>query len=89
LKTLKQVLKDEDDWSVNSPAMDFRQRSPLQGNKAIVEHIMRMFRFPVGFENFVYVSQILQALAIKTAVGLLFITIKLLLLHITQQSECW
>jgi len=68
LKTLAQVLNDIDDWNVNSPALDFRQRSPLLGNKAIVEHIMRQFRFPVGFENFVYVSQILQALAIKTAV---------------------
>jgi beta-mannosidase len=48
--------------------MDYRQRSPAVGNGSIIQHIARYFRFPCnGFESFVYVSQILQAVSIKTA----------------------
>jgi beta-mannosidase len=54
------VLIDEDDFNMTSPAMDFRQRSPVQGNKAIIEHIARQFRIPKSFDHWVYVSQILQ-----------------------------
>lgn len=32
---------------------------------AILEHICRQFKMPNSFENFVYVSQVLQALSIK------------------------
>jgi len=37
------------------------------GNKAIIEHICRHFRMPNSFEKFVYISQVLQALSIKSA----------------------
>jgi beta-mannosidase len=38
------------------------------GNARIAETMMRYFRYPEGFGNFVYLSQIQQGLAIKTAV---------------------
>jgi beta-mannosidase len=38
------------------------------GNSIINEMFARYFRIPQGFENFVYLSQVQQALAIKTAV---------------------
>jgi beta-mannosidase len=38
------------------------------GNARIAETMFRYFRFPVDFENFVYLSQVQQGLAIKTAV---------------------
>ncbi|ELR17078.1 betamannosidase [Acanthamoeba castellanii str. Neff] len=73
--TLRQVIADPDEdfnterdpVQVTSAAMEFRQRSPAMGNKAILEHICRQFKMPNSFENFVYVSQVLQALSIKTA----------------------
>ena len=47
--------------------MESHQKNP-GGNARIAETMFRYFRFPVDFPNFVYVSQIQQALAIKTAV---------------------
>ncbi len=38
------------------------------GNARIAETMFRYFRFPEGFENFVWLSQVQQGLAIKTAV---------------------
>jgi beta-mannosidase len=57
----------EEDFNVTSPVMEHHQRSP-RGNSAITEMFTRYFRVPEGFENFVYLSQVQQALAIKTAV---------------------
>jgi beta-mannosidase len=45
------------DWNIASPVLESHQK-----NKG------RYFRFPTGFENFVYLSQVQQALAMQTAV---------------------
>jgi len=66
LETLRQALA-ELDLNVTSPLMEYRQRSGT-GNVRIIEHISRWFRMPDTFESFVYLSQVLQALSIKTAV---------------------
>ncbi|MCE2570979.1 beta-mannosidase [Motilimonas eburnea] len=57
---------DEQDWNITSPVMEWHQRNN-GGNSKIVEMFTRLFRFPVGFENFLYLSQVQQAIAIKTA----------------------
>lgn len=56
-----------DQFNVTSPVLEHHQRHP-RGNSIITENMTRYFRFPEGFENFVYLSQVQQALAIKTAV---------------------
>ncbi len=53
--------------NVTSPIMEFHQRSGV-GNSKIVEMFSRYFRFPDGFANFIYLSQVQQAMAIKTGV---------------------
>ncbi len=53
--------------NVTSPLMEHHQRNG-GGNSKIVEMFTRYFRFPDGFENFIYLSQAQQALAIKTGV---------------------
>jgi beta-mannosidase len=58
---------EEEDLNVTSPVMEHHQRHP-RGNSAITEMFTRYFRVPEGFENFVYLSQVQQAIAIKTAV---------------------
>jgi beta-mannosidase len=58
---------DPEDFNVTSPVMEHHQRHP-RGNSAITEMFTRYFRVPEGFENFVYLSQVQQAMAIKTAV---------------------
>jgi beta-mannosidase len=57
----------KEDWNVTSPVMEHHQRNQ-RGNSIIVEMFTRYFRMPDGFENFVYLSQVQQALAIATAV---------------------
>jgi beta-mannosidase len=58
---------DETDWNIAAPVMESHQKNP-GGNARIAETMFRYFRFPVDFPNFVYVSQVQQGLAIKTAV---------------------
>lgn len=58
---------DEADWNIAAPVMESHQKNP-GGNARIAETMFRYFRFPVDFPNFVYVSQVQQGLAIKTAV---------------------
>lgn len=55
------------DWNIASPVMDAHQKDP-GGNARITETMFRYFRFPNTFEDFVYLSQVQQAFAIKTAV---------------------
>ncbi len=57
----------EDQRNVTAPVMDYHQRSP-SGNSKIIEMFTRYFRFPEGFDNFLYLSQLQHALAMKTAV---------------------
>lgn len=57
----------ENDLNFTSKLMEYHQRSP-SGNSIIIENFSRYFKFPNGFENMVYLSQVQQALAIRTAV---------------------
>jgi beta-mannosidase len=56
-----------DQFNVTAPVMEWHQRHP-RGNSIITEMFSRYFRMPDGFENFVYLSQVQQALAIQIAV---------------------
>ena len=62
-----ETFADTSQYNFTSPVMEYHQRSP-SGNSIMLENFSRYFRFPVGFENMVYLSQIQQAVAIKTAV---------------------
>jgi beta-mannosidase len=53
--------------NLTSPVMEHHQRHP-RGNTVIAETLTRYFRFPEGFENLLYLSQVQQTLAIQTAV---------------------
>ncbi|MCQ2592701.1 MAG: glycoside hydrolase family 2 protein [Treponema sp.] len=66
LDTIKSFA-EEKDFNFTSPLMEYHQRSP-SGNSIILENFSRYFQFPVGFENMIYLSQVQQAIAIKTAV---------------------
>lgn len=53
--------------NIASPVMAAHQKN-AGGNARIAETMFRSFRFPQDFGNFVYLSQVQQGLAIKTAV---------------------
>lgn len=58
---------DPADFNIAAPVMESHQKN-AGGNARIAETMFRYFRFPTNFENFVYLSQVQQGLAIKTAV---------------------
>jgi beta-mannosidase len=58
---------DPKDFNIAAPVMESHQKN-AGGNARIAETMFRYFRFPNTFENFVYLSQVQQGLAIKTAV---------------------
>lgn len=58
---------EESDRSITSWVMERHQRSP-SGNQTIMSYMLEWFRLPVGFENTIWLSQILQSLGIKYAV---------------------
>ena len=61
------AFAEEKDLNIGSPVMESHQKN-AGGNARIAETMFRYFRFPEGFENFVYLSQIQQGLAMQTAV---------------------
>lgn len=56
-----------EEMNVTSPVMDHHQRHP-NGNQLIASTMGRYFRFPSGFAQFLYLSEVQQAMAITTAV---------------------
>jgi beta-mannosidase len=58
---------DPSDWNIASPVLESHQKN-AGGNARIAETMFRYFRWPAAFEDFVWLSQVQQGLAIKTAV---------------------
>jgi beta-mannosidase len=57
-----------EDRNIAAPVLESHQKNE-GGNERIAATMFRYFRFPVDFPNFVYLSQVQQGLAIKTAVS--------------------
>jgi len=66
LETVK-TYTSPNDYNVFSPVMAHHQKCGL-GNAPIIGMFGKYFRMPEGFANFLYLSQVQQALAIKTGV---------------------
>ncbi|WP_171022099.1 glycoside hydrolase family 2 protein [Cohaesibacter sp. CAU 1516] len=66
-KRVIESFTEPQDRNVSSPVMETHQRNE-GGNSRIVETIARYFRFPDGFDDLTYLSQISQGLAMKTAI---------------------
>jgi len=57
----------KDQLNISSPDMIHHQKND-RGNSIITSSILRYFRFPENFQDFLYLSQVQQAYAIRTAV---------------------
>ena len=66
LTTVK-TFADPSQFNVFSPVMEHHQRN-VGGNQRIVTMFGKYFRMPSGFDDFLYLSQVQQSVAIKTAV---------------------
>lgn len=53
-----------DDHNIASPVMEHHQRAP-QGNLTITRRLLNYFRMPAGFENTLWLSQIMQGMGVK------------------------
>ena len=62
-----ETFAEEKDRNPSSPVMEKHQRN-AGGNARILETMTRYFRFPRDFDQMVFLSQIQQGLAIKTAI---------------------
>jgi len=65
-EALSTVL-DDDQMNPTAPLMEHHQRSE-GGNARIVERMADYFRIPFGFDEFVYISQIQQVLAMQVGI---------------------
>ncbi|WP_232772546.1 beta-mannosidase [Psychromonas sp. Urea-02u-13] len=65
LPTVKQFAPKED-WNITSPSFEGHQKNG-RGNSIITEMFTRYYRFPKSFEQMLYLSQVQQSVAIKTA----------------------
>ncbi|WP_126664565.1 beta-mannosidase [Haloterrigena salifodinae] len=63
---LSSVLPD-DELNPTAPLMEHHQRSE-GGNRTILQRMASSFRIPFSFTDFVYLSQVQQGLAMKTAI---------------------
>ncbi len=67
LRIAQGFVEHQDELNISSAVMEHHQRNK-GGNARIAETMFRYFRFPMDFGNFVYLSQVQQALAMRTAV---------------------
>lgn len=66
LETIR-TYADPSDWNMTSYVMEHHQRSPI-GNGKIITYMTDYFRLPGDFDSLVYLTQVLQAEAIRMGV---------------------
>lgn len=62
------TFSTESDWDIASPVMKQHQKSYV-GNDMILKHAKRLFGTPSDFREFVYYSQLTQAMAVSMAIA--------------------
>lgn len=67
LSSINYFCPDPAQQNISSPVMEFHQRSEV-GNDNMAANIFRYFRFPEGFDNFIYQSQIQQGIGLDLGV---------------------
>jgi len=67
MATIEAFAPDPADWNTGSPLLDHHQRCS-RGNARILAYMSEQFRLPHDFESIVYLSQILQAEAMRVGV---------------------
>ena len=65
--SIKRYAPQPEDWSVTSEVMMAHQRGGMKANERILGFLKEEYREPKDFESFVYMSQLLQADAMKMA----------------------
>jgi beta-mannosidase len=67
-ESVKRFAPDSADWSITSEVMMAHQRAGSYANPRIADYLQREYKLPKSFEGFLYMSQVLQGDAVKTAI---------------------
>jgi beta-mannosidase len=67
LNTVWYYLPNQEDWELNSRAIKWHSRMK-EGNEMIKNYISEYYKMPNSFENYFYVSQLLQAEIVKKTI---------------------
>jgi len=67
MKTLRTFAFDKDDFRLDSQIMESHQKNP-SANEKILAYLKEYFNEPANFEELVLLSQVMQGVAMKTAV---------------------
>ena len=67
MQTVKRYAPEQEDQDILSDAMMWHQRGGHNANERIRKHLQNEYCEPQGFENLLYITQILQADAVKIA----------------------
>ncbi|MDR2683257.1 MAG: glycoside hydrolase family 2 protein [Dysgonamonadaceae bacterium] len=67
-ESVKIFAPDSSDWNITSEVMMAHQRAGNYANPRILEYLLNEYKEPDGFQAFLYMSQVLQGDAIKTAI---------------------
>ena len=68
METIKTFAPDSTSWRIDSDVMLCHQRGGEFANMRIAQYLENEYWKPEGFEDFVYMSQVLQGDAIRTAI---------------------
>ncbi|MEY8708758.1 glycoside hydrolase family 2 protein [Bacteroides faecichinchillae] len=66
-ESIKRYAPKQEDWELTSEVMMSHQRGGVSANKRINDFLLKEYKAPKDFRTFVYMSQLLQADAIKMA----------------------
>lgn len=67
-ESVKIYAPEKEDWNITSEVMMAHQRGGDHANKLIESYLLNEYYTPKDFESFLYIGQILQGDAIKTAI---------------------
>lgn len=67
-ESVKRYAPKESDWSITSEVMMAHQRGGEHANKLIESYLLNEYYTPKDFQSFLYIGQLLQGDAIKTAI---------------------
>lgn len=79
LSTIKRFAPDPSDWDISSDVMMAHQRGGTHANQLIESYLRTEYGRPQGFDTLLYVGQLMQGDAMKTAVEA----------HRRDKGYCW
>ncbi|MDR1631370.1 MAG: glycoside hydrolase family 2 protein [Dysgonamonadaceae bacterium] len=89
-QSVKKYAPESGDWAVTSEVMMSHQRGGMNANNRINDFIMKEYREPKDFESFTYMSQLVQADAMKMAMETHRRTMPFCMGSLVwQHNDCW